>query len=151
MYRARVPPDMEHVEFVYTFGMDEAEIESHLDEEVAGVLALADGSRAYGVPVSHHYGDGSLYLRLSDDGDSEKMAFVETTTDACFTLFGTEGEDSWSVLARGELRPVDEAPEAARVNDWFDRFRVFDEAIEDVEVAVYELQIRELTGRKTGE
>lgn len=141
---------MRHVQYVYTFGMDEAAVERRLREEPAGVLALADGGAAYAVPVSHRYEEGSLYLRLSDDGDAEKMAFVAATTEACFTLYGVEDGDSWSVVARGELRAVDEDPEAARINEWFDDFRVFDEAVEDVDVAVYELRIRELTGRQTG-
>jgi hypothetical protein len=140
---------MEHVQYVYTFGMDDDEIARRLREEEAGVLALADGSRAYAVPISHHYEAGSLYLRLSDDGDSEKMAFLEGTTDASFVLFGLEDGASWSVLARGDLRPVEESPAPERINEWFNDLRLFGEDVGSVELTVYELRVRELTGRRT--
>ncbi|MFC6838192.1 pyridoxamine 5'-phosphate oxidase family protein [Halomarina ordinaria] len=145
---------MEHIEFVYTMGMDEADVERRLRDAEAGVLSLADGDDAYAVPVSHHYEDGSVFFRLSDDAHSEKLAFVETTRRACFVVYGVEGADeSWSVVATGTLRPVEGAAaerfDAAGINDRFGPLRVFDEAIDEVDVVVLELDVEEVTGRRT--
>ncbi|QIB74395.1 pyridoxamine 5'-phosphate oxidase family protein [Halogeometricum borinquense] len=146
---------MDHIEFVYTLGMTDEEIEKRLQTETAGVLSLADEGRAYGVPVSHHYDGESLFFRLGDDDHSKKLEFVETTKEACFVLFGVDGDDSWSILVAGTLSELsgDERKEfdAATINDWFGSFRVFDEAIDEIELTLFEMEISSVTGRKTGE
>lgn len=146
---------MDHIEFVYTFGMDEAEVEDRLHSEVAGVLSLADEGRAYGVPVHHHYDGGSLYFRLGDDDHSRKLAFAETTEEASFVLFGVEEPESWSVLVTGAFGRLPEEERAAfdeaEINERFGPVRVFDEAIDEVELALYELTIETVTGRRTSD
>jgi hypothetical protein len=144
---------MDHVQFVYTFGMDESEVEERLRSEAAGVLSLADDGTAYGVPVHHYYDGESLYFRLGDDDHSKKLSFVETTTEASFVLFGVEEPESWSVLVTGALRELSESEretfDAATINDRFGPFRVFDEPIDDVELAMFEMEIESVTGRRT--
>jgi hypothetical protein len=146
---------MDHVEFVYTVGMTEEEAENYLREEVAGVLSLADDDAdAYGVPISHHYDaeEGRLLVRLSDDGDSEKLRFLESTNEASFALYGVDDDEghSWSVMVRGPVRLLsDDDYDDARINDLFDPVRVFDEDVEAVDVHVAELSIRTMTGRRT--
>lgn len=144
---------MDHIQFVYTYGMDESEVEDRLRSEVAGVLSLANDGAAYGVPVHHHYDGESLYFRLGDDDHSKKLSFVETTTEASFVLFGVDEPESWSVLVTGTLEELSEAEreafDAATINDQFGPFRVFDEAIEDVELAMFEMKIETVTGRRT--
>lgn len=147
---------MDRIEYVYTFGMETDAIEQHLEDGDVGVLALADDSSAYAVPVGYHYDGTSLYVRLANDGSSTKMAYAETTTDACFCLYGNgSGEDSWSILVRGPLRKLSEAErerfDATTINESFHRLYVFDQDVESIELAIYELEMEAVTGRKTGE
>lgn len=145
---------MEDIEFVYTIGMTDEELGEYLRESRAGVLSLADGGRAYGVPVSHYFDGSSLFFRLSDDDESRKLAFAATTEEASFTCFDAEAPgESWSVLAGGPLRELDESERAAfdpaTLNRAFGELRVFDEATADVELRLFELDVERLTGRRT--
>lgn len=139
---------MKHVDYVYTTGMSEATVEKRLRESEAGVLALARGGSAYAVPVSHHYDEGVIHFRLADDGRSEKLAAAETTAEATFVCYGTEEGETWSIVASGPLRRTGVvAPETS--NEWFGPLHVFDEAIEDIVLVGFDLQIERLTGRRT--
>ncbi|MFC7204196.1 pyridoxamine 5'-phosphate oxidase family protein [Haloferax namakaokahaiae] len=144
---------MENVRYVYTVGMDDDEIATRLQRADAGVLSLAADGRAYAIPVHVHYdrAGGRLLFRLSDDGHSEKFEFVESTDEATFTSYGDEGEDSWSIVARGEIHrlPDDELPDDTTLNTVYRPLRVFDEDIADIELVPLELVLGELTGRKT--
>ena len=140
---------LEHVEFVYTAGMDEEALDERLRAGETGVLALADGGRAYAVPVSYYYDGEDLFFRLGDDAHSKKLDFVETTAEACFLRYGLDGEDSWSVIATGQLRRDDGALDAETINEQFTSLRVFDEAIDDLELVMFRLDIETLTGRRT--
>ena len=144
---------MDHVEFTYTGGTDEATVRRRLQESTTGVLSLADGDDAYGIPLAHYYDGGETILfRLGDHPGSEKMAFIEATDRATYVVYHyTDPEDSWSVMATGslELIPDAERPTDAEVNQWFPAIRVFDEAIDEVDIALYELRIDRLTGRET--
>jgi hypothetical protein len=142
---------MEHISYVETIGMNERELEEHLGGTNAGVLALADGGEAYAVPISFRYEGGRFLLRLTDDGDSEKLAFARATESATFVAFGQDGNDSWSVLARGPLVEVGEVEREALLADLdtFGPARLFDETVTEVEVRVFELEVESLTGRRT--
>jgi hypothetical protein len=135
--------------YVYTFGMTNSEIEDVLRANDTGVLSLADGGTPYAVPVSYYYDGESVWLRLSDDGHSEKMAFVEATTEPCFLVYGVEADHSWSVLMRGRLERDDDAFDRAGLRAHFGPLRIFDEDIADVELALYEFVPTELTARRT--
>jgi hypothetical protein len=141
---------MEHIEFVYTFGMTEDEMEERLKENRNGVLSLADGGAAYGVPISYHYEDGKLYVRLADHEGSKKMEYVETTTEASFLLYEyREDGSSWSIVALGSLEKVGEQYDATALNEKFPELRVFDESIGDISPEIFEFSITEVTGRQT--
>ncbi len=147
---------MDRIEYVYTFGMDTETIERHLRNGEVGVLALAADSSAYAVPVGYHYDGSSLYIRLADDGSSTKMEYVESTTEACFSLYGNgSGQDSWSILVRGPLRKLTgderERFDATALNDAFHRLYVFDQDIESIDLELYELEMESVTGRQTDE
>jgi hypothetical protein len=135
--------------YVYTFGMTDAEVDETLAANDTGVLSLADDGTPYAVPVSYHYDGESIWLRLSDDGDSEKMAFLESTTEPCLLVYGVEGDHSWSILIRGELRRDDDAFDLAALRESFGPLRIFDENIDEVDLALFELVPRELTARRT--
>jgi uncharacterized protein len=146
---------LDRIGYVYTFGMDDAELLEALEATDTGVLALASEGSAYAIPVGCYYEDGALYVRLTDDGASRKLSYLETTTEACLLLYAVEPPDrSWSVLALGPIRELaDEDREAFDEATMIERFgkpRIFDEDLDALEWSVYELEIEELTGRKTG-
>ena len=145
---------MEHVDFTYTAGMDEAQVDQRLRDTETGVLSLADDDDAYAIPLAFHYDGGdALLLRLGRFADSEKMAYLESTRRACFVLYGYESpRESWSVLVTGELHPVppgDDRYEDAAVNRAFPDLRVFDEDVAEIEIELYELRMETVTGRET--
>lgn len=147
---------MEHVEYVYTFGMDEAELADYLREHTTGVLALADAGDAYAVPVGYHFDGERLLIRLGVHDDSEKLDYLTNTERATFVVYDTSREDrSWSVLARGTVHELsDEEQEAISdtvVNNLYDPIRVFGEDVDELAATVFEFRIEELTGRRTGE
>jgi nitroimidazol reductase NimA-like FMN-containing flavoprotein (pyridoxamine 5'-phosphate oxidase superfamily) len=145
------------VEFAYTYGMSTEDVEAHLSETPDGILALAADDEAYAIPVYHHYEEGSLYFRLGVTPDSEKLAYLESTERASYVVYETvqtddpEEELGWSVIARGPVQEVphdDPAYEAVEINERYAPIRVFDESLDDIEVALYELSIEELAGRR---
>ncbi|MFC7174047.1 pyridoxamine 5'-phosphate oxidase family protein [Haloplanus litoreus] len=114
---------MDHVDYVYTTGMDDAEVDSHLREGTDAVLALADGDEAYAVPLSYHYDGDRLLLRVSThDDDAEKRRFLETTDTATFALYTDSPEASWSIHVRGPIREWDGDPDETTINEWFPLF-----------------------------
>ncbi|QUO48295.1 MULTISPECIES: pyridoxamine 5'-phosphate oxidase family protein [Halorubrum] len=141
---------MEHVEYVYTSGMSESEVDSRLRGGEHGVLGLANGDDAYAVPLSYHYDGDRLLLRVSEhDGDGEKMRFLETTDTATFVCYEASTDESWSVHVRGPIRRWERSVDEATLNEWFQPFRLFDEAVEDVAFALYELRMETVIGRTT--
>lgn len=143
---------MEHVEFVYTTGMSEEEIAERLAATHTGVLALADADDAYAVPLSFHFDGERFLIRVGEDENSEKVAFVEAPGEACFVVFDADGggRQSWSVVARGTIQVVaDDAYDDATLNELFPPLHVFDEVPEDVAVHVVALDPRSITGRRT--
>jgi nitroimidazol reductase NimA-like FMN-containing flavoprotein (pyridoxamine 5'-phosphate oxidase superfamily) len=142
---------MDHIEYVYTVGMDESDVERLLDATETGVLSLADGSRAYAIPVHCQYHAGTLLLRLTDDDDSEKVRFLDATTEACFVSYRATNGESWSIVVRGPIDAVDDpdAYDAAAVNERFGPARLFDEAVDETDVRLFELDAASVTGRRT--
>lgn len=144
-------------DFTYTAGMSESEVEAALGERAHGVLALADGDESYAVPVFHHYENGSLLFRLGESPDSRKAEFIEATETATYVVYevGSTADpaerEGWSVLARGPIHavPEDEAGyDATAINERFAPIRLFDEALDEVELTLYELRVEELAGRR---
>ena len=145
---------MEHVEFTYTTGMGREEAERRLREAETGVLSLAAGGDAYGIPLAHHYeGGDSVLFRLGVDDDSEKADYMAATERACYVVYGYESHDrSWSVLVRGPIEQVsagEEDLDVAEVNRQYPEIRVFDEDVESMEIQLFELDAESITGRST--
>lgn len=142
---------MDQFEIAYTTGMDDATVEERLGAAESGVLSLADGDDAYGIPLAYHWDGERFVFRLGDHPDSEKMAFVESTDRATFLVYDYSApEDSWSVLATGRLRelPAEEA-ESLETRKDFLPLRLFGEPLDDVEPVLYEFVVETLTGRAT--
>lgn len=140
---------MEHVEYVYTFGMDESELERKLDAADTGVLSLARDGDAYSLPVSFSYDGEKILLRFGVEEGGEKVSFVETTDTASFVVYEATGEESWSILVQGRLSPASDALSEAEINERFAPLRVFGESVDDVDPELYELRIESVTGRRT--
>jgi nitroimidazol reductase NimA-like FMN-containing flavoprotein (pyridoxamine 5'-phosphate oxidase superfamily) len=145
--------DMEHIQYATTTGLSDEEIADLLAAHHVGVLALADDGTAYTVPVDYHYDGGSLIVRLTDDGASRKLDYLETTDTPEFLVYGHGGDyESWSILITGDLHELDPGAEdidAATVNDWFGPVRIFDESVSEVELRFFEMDIERLVGRAT--
>lgn len=143
---------MEHAEYVYTSGLSESDVDEYLRAGEHGVLGLADGNDAYTVPLSYHYDGERLLLRVSEhDDDSEKGRFIEATETATFVCYEASTKESWSVHVRGPLREWRADVDEETLNEWFPPFRLFDEAVENVGLSLYELEMESVTGRKTVE
>lgn len=150
---------MKHVEYAYTYGMDDAELEERLHTSQTGVLSLSKEDDAYAIPLAHFFDGSGLYFRLGRTEDDTKWRFLETTETACYVLYGTEpteGPDeleSWSIVVTGRLEEVPESEydrfDTAAINRDFTPIRVFDEAIDDIEITIVKLEIDAMTGRKT--
>lgn len=141
---------MKHVEYVYTSGMTESEVDERLRDGHHGVLGLADDSDAYAVPLSYHYDGDQFLLRVSGhDGAAEKRRYIETTDVASFVCFDASSASSWSIQIRGSIEPWSSDVDSATVNEWFPPFRLFDEAVEEVNFDIYELRMEHVAGRQT--
>lgn len=150
---------MKHVEYTYTCGMTDAEIEDRLRAAETGILALADGCDAYAVPLAHYYDGEDLYFRLGVTENSTKRAFWERTQTACYVLHGAEptdnprGLDTWSVIVTGEIVELPAADhegfDTAELNRHFSPIRVFDEPIGEIEITIAKLDVDVMTGRRT--
>ena len=150
---------MEDVDYAYTTGLDDAEIEARLREHPTGTLSLAKDDDAYAVPLVHFYDGDRLYFRLGMTEGSKKQEFLGATETACYVLYGTEPTEdfeeieSWSVIITGRLSEVPESAQErfddAAINREFAPIRVFDEPIEAVEIRLFELEIDTMTGRAT--
>lgn len=150
---------MKHIEYAYTRGMDDDEVEERLQTAGTGVLALSGEGDAYAIPLAHYYDGENLYFRLGRTEGSTKWEFWETTETASYVLYGAEptedpqGLDSWSIIVTGNLSELPEAEhdrfDTAEINRHFSPIRVFDEAIEDIDITIVKLDIETATGRMT--
>lgn len=150
---------MEHIEYTYTAGMDETEIDERLRTTDSGVLALAAEGDAYAIPVAHYYDGEDLFFRFGLTDESTKREYWDATETASYVVYGADrtddprGLDSWSIIITGQLVELPEAERArfdtAEINRDFAPIRVFDEAIEDIEITIAKLEIESITGRET--
>lgn len=142
---------MDQFEHTYTVGMDEAAVEERLRTAETGVLSLAHGGEAYGIPVAYHWDGEAIIFRLGEHPDSEKVAFIDATERASFLVYHyAPSDESWSVLASGPIErlPPEEA-DLLEAQDDFLPLRIFGEAMEELEPALYALEVESLTGRTT--
>lgn len=89
--------------------MTDEEVRTMISGSWFGHLALADGGRAYAIPIFFGFADGTFYFHslpgVKDD-------FIEATEEACLTITRAESEDRWaSIIARGPIEEVTLEPE----------------------------------------
>lgn len=150
---------MKEIEYAYTRGMDEDEIDQYLYQEETGVLALSGDGTAYAFPISHYYDGDRLYFRLGITGTSRKQPFLESTETACYVLYDVEQTseaseiDSWSVILTGVLTELEgDDPngfDAAEINRQFPPIKVFGEDINEMDIVVFAFEIDSAIGRSS--
>jgi hypothetical protein len=134
--------------------LDSDEIDAFLREVGTGVLSLTDSGETYAIPESFGYDGQSVYFQPVYDGDSRKMAFIETTDVATLTAY-TE-RPARSVIVRGTLEPVPEAEavcarRAIAANATIPSLEVDpDGPTDDREVSLYRLRAEDVSGRAFG-
>ena len=128
-------------------------VDQLLTERGWGILSLAAGRDAHAVPLSFGYDGDRCYLYLIQFGpDSEKLEAIERTRTAALSVVHVEDASTWySVVARGQLYPVDEdgieAFETAMTdNGWFPNLFPAEDDLRGVHR--YVLEIEERTGRR---
>ncbi|SFF86750.1 Pyridoxamine 5'-phosphate oxidase [Halopelagius inordinatus] len=142
-------------EFAHVRGteMTTEEVDEFLRERGIGVLSLAAGDDAYGVPLSFGYdGDRLYFIYLRTAETSEKERFTEQTKRASFTAFEVSGKHRWrSVVVQGEIRRVTDDEWDALVaamddNAWFPS--AFSEAEPMQDLVGWTLEKASATGRR---
>lgn len=138
------------------FDMDDDEVAAFLRDRGHGVLALADGDAAYGVPISFGYDGERLFFVFQRPTErSRKVRFAETTETATLTVYDVVGKHDWrSAVVEGELREVGEEEwpvllDAIEANAWFPS--VFSAAEPMQDFLGYELVVESMTGLKSSE
>jgi hypothetical protein len=85
--------------------MSPKEIDAFVSRSGFGVLALAEGNRAYGVPLFYGARHGEIYFQTRA---GQKTHYLYATTEACLTISSTRGLGEWaSVQLIGRLERVD--------------------------------------------
>ncbi|MFT4922254.1 MAG: nitroimidazol reductase NimA-like FMN-containing flavoprotein [Haloarculaceae archaeon] len=141
--------------------MTPGEIASVLTSKNIGVLSLGSENRGYGFPMSYTYEEANdrIILGFVSSPESQKEAFVEQTDEATLTIYDWTDVDSWtSVIAEGPIGPLEGDEKDFNVPDMFfsaddDHHAGEDELvnIDSFERTWYELDIRNLSGRHSGD
>lgn len=127
------------------------DIDTLLRAEGAGVLSLTDGAETYAIPESFGYDGADLYFQFAYEDDSRKMAFLDTTDVATFTVFTTDPAES--VQARGRIEAVSEsdydaAAAAIAENATVPTMNVIPGTpVDDLSMTFYRLVVDSLSGR----
>lgn len=135
--------------------MTDSEIDAFLARHETGVLSLARGDDPYAIPVSYGYDptERQFVMRLVSEPDSEKRQFLAADPLARFVVY-EEGDTTYrSAIARGRLQSVPTAElDVDRIEQFGDAqrplFEVWGKEKTDLDIALYELDPAELTGRQ---
>jgi nitroimidazol reductase NimA-like FMN-containing flavoprotein (pyridoxamine 5'-phosphate oxidase superfamily) len=134
--------------------MSAAAVDGFLGRHETGVLALADASVPYAIPISYgyHEADREVYLRLVSTVDSEKRAFLGTDPAARLVVSEEDGESYASVVATGTLERVD--PSSLSPEDIVQYgdtrrplFEIWADDVPDLDIELYRLDPDRLSGR----
>ena len=135
--------------------MTEAETDALLGRRETGVLSLARADEPYAVPISYGYdaSDRSFCMRLVSTPGSEKDRFLTDSPQVRFVVYEEDGPTYRSVIANGRLELV---PRSALTPDHVERFgaakrplfEMWQEAKDELDVRLYELDPDELSGRR---
>lgn len=133
--------------------MDGIEIESFLESQTTGVLALADEDDAYAIPISFAYDDEveKLYFRLGYAPGSRKQQFVESSELVTFVV-SDETPDGWkSVVVEGRLSEMGADSLDAAIVEATNKldipyFKVHDRPASDLQFTIVEMDPTGMSG-----
>jgi hypothetical protein len=134
--------------------MTEREVDALLERQGVGVLSLARGGDAYGVPVSFGFdGADRLYFVFVGFGpESRKESFAETTRRASFSVSEVTGRDDWrSVVVDGPIERTSDwqsAQAAFEANAWYPS--LFSEVDPMRSLDVWTLRVERKSGIQSG-
>lgn len=130
------------------------ELDQFLLSHGVGVLSLADGNDAYGIPMSYGYDADQrrlFFAFLRTGAESRKERLAEATGNASFLVYAVESEHEWtSVVLDGALRTVDEDEwddfrSALEANAWHPS--LFSASEPDRGIGGWEFVVEEASGR----
>jgi len=133
--------------------MDAVAINDFLADRQTGILSMADGDDAYGIPVSFDYDpdERAMYFRFGFGPQSEKRRFLESSDTASFAVYD-RGAAGWqSVVAEGHLEQVTESNLDSSVLEAIDDldipyFQVHRRPAGDMDFSIVRLNVTTLSG-----
>jgi nitroimidazol reductase NimA-like FMN-containing flavoprotein (pyridoxamine 5'-phosphate oxidase superfamily) len=138
--------------------LPEAAARQFLHEQGTGVLSLADGGEAYGIPISYGYDeavDRVYFVFLRPGERSKKEAFAERTDRASLLVHTVDSPGEWrSVVVAGPIHELDDeeydrVTAAIEADAWYPN--VFRESAPTRGIVGYALEVEELSGRTGGD
>lgn len=131
--------------------MTPPEISQFIKNNRTGVLGLADGGRAYCIPLYYAYDGKDVYFHTRP---GLKQRYAVATSEACLAIVRATTPDSWaSVQVFGDLERIEPSLDAMdallRVPlppDWGETSRGEPQR-HDRDVALYRLDVRRVSGR----
>jgi uncharacterized protein len=119
-----------------------------------GRLGLSKGDRPYVVPMSYVFADGRIYLHSR--GGGMKMDFASANPRVCFQVDSLDKGHWSSVIAFGPARLSDDIEAKQRMFDAFTARgqgghggkKFSREELERMPMTVWEIEIKEMTGRE---
>ncbi|MFA1610212.1 pyridoxamine 5'-phosphate oxidase family protein [Halobellus rubicundus] len=136
--------------------MDDSAIDRLLEERGYGVLSMADGERAYGIPLSFGYdGDDRLYFVFVGYSEQwKKMIYADESAAVSFLVLDVDADGGWrSAIVSGPFERISaDEWDAAREAMADNAFRP--ELLTEVDIRehpqVWVLDAEEKTGRAVG-
>ncbi|WP_255198727.1 pyridoxamine 5'-phosphate oxidase family protein [Halorarius litoreus] len=135
--------------------MEPAAVDALLGDHETGVLSLARDDSPYAIPISYGYdaSNDRFYLRLVSTPESKKRAFLDSTPAAKLVVYEEDGETYRSVIATGHLEHVPHDELTVEHIEQYGAakrplFEVWAEPKPDLDIALYQLDAEELTGRR---
>lgn len=98
--------------------MSREEIDAFLDAQGHGLLSLASGNRAYGIPMVYGYdSETALFaMELLCQQESKKRTFLHENEEASLCVYEWNRQDDWrSVVATGPLERVEDSERIAEL------------------------------------
>lgn len=139
--------------------LSETEIDETLMRNGIGTLALNDDGIPYPIPMSFGY-DGEkpfFVMQFGEERSSRKVACLDTSQKAGFLVYEQIGEGlnlEWrSVVMSGTLNEIEEGDSMeafaalASNAEFAPDMEVWGVSLEDTELALYELDIEEVSGQ----
>jgi nitroimidazol reductase NimA-like FMN-containing flavoprotein (pyridoxamine 5'-phosphate oxidase superfamily) len=146
---------MEHIEYAYTHGMDDAQVDERLRTAQTGVLSLEERRRVCD-PGGALLRRREPLLPPREHGREYETGVLDDDRDAMLRPLRHRTDsrpERTRVVVTGRLSEVAETEhdrfDTAAINRRFSPIRVFDEPIDDIEITIVELEVDTVTGRST--